>query len=250
MALVAAGSFLSPVGSEESPEFGTEKPTLEFDTTPESSAGERETEPESELESEVGVDAPLQGDSSSAIALLDELEVKGRAPKTGYSRTEQFGKAWIDVDRNGCDTRNDILQRDLVDVALKGACKVLSGTLNDPFTGKAIAFVRGNDTSALVQIDHVVAMHDAWQKGAQQLTQEQRIAFANDPLNLLAVDGGANSRKSDSDAASWLPPNKGFRCEYVARQVFVKAKYELWVTQPEKDAMHKVLESCPAQPAR
>jgi hypothetical protein len=121
---------------------------------------------------------------------------------------------------------------------------VQTGTLADPYTGSNISFVRGNGTSTAVQIDHVVALSDAWQKGAQQLTLEQRTAFANDPLNLQATDGPTNQKKGDGDAATWLPPNKGFRCEYVARQISVKATYRLWVTRAEHDAMANILAGC------
>ncbi|MEW1808122.1 DUF1524 domain-containing protein [Pseudarthrobacter sp. NPDC080039] len=186
--------------------------------------------------------------ATNAIDLLATLAIKGRAPKTGYDRA-RFGQAWADVDRNGCDTRNDILKRDLTDIAYTNsvACKVKSGTLTDPYTGTTISFVRGSATSSAVQIDHVVALSDAWQKGAQQLTPEQRMAFANDPLNLQATDGPTNIKKGDGDAATWLPPNKGFRCEYVARQISVKATYRLWVTQAEHDAMARVLGDCSGQ---
>jgi len=102
-------------------------------------------------------------------------------------------------------------------------------------------------TSNAVQIDHVVPVSDAWQKGAQQLSSQTRYNFYNDPLNLLAVDGPSNESKSDSDAASWLPPNKSFRCSYVARQIAVKYKYHLWVTQAEHDAMASVLGTCPGK---
>jgi hypothetical protein len=179
--------------------------------------------------------------------VLATLPIKGRAPKTGYSR-DQFGQAWADVDRNGCDTRNDMLRRDLTSLAIKPGtrdCVVLSGRLNDPYTAAPINFLRGTSTSTAVQIDHVVALSDAWQKGAQQLSADRRTAFANDPLNLLAVDGPANQQKSDGDAATWLPPNRSFRCEYVARQISVKSSYSLWVTQAEHDAMARVLGDCP-----
>ncbi|WP_442853600.1 GmrSD restriction endonuclease domain-containing protein [Arthrobacter sp. RIT-PI-e] len=183
--------------------------------------------------------------NTAALALLETLPIKGRAPKTGYSR-EEFGPAWADVDRNGCDTRNDMLNRDLTDVVHTNSvpCKVESGTLDDPYTGTVIAFQRGQNTSSKVQIDHVVALSDAWQKGAQQLSADQRLAFANDPLNLQAADGPANQQKGDGDAATWLPPNRGYRCEYVARQISVKATYTLWVTQAEHDAMARVLSDC------
>jgi hypothetical protein len=186
--------------------------------------------------------------ATKALALLATLPVKGRAPKTGYDRA-LFGQAWADVDRNGCDTRNDTLTRDLTAVTYVNSvpCKVKSGTLADPYTGTSISFLRGQATSTAVQIDHVVALSDAWQKGAQQQTTEQRTAFANDPLNLQATDGPTNMKKGDGDAATWLPPNKSFRCQYVARQVSVKATYGLWVTQAEHDAMARVLEDCPGQ---
>lgn len=180
--------------------------------------------------------------------------MKGRAPKTGYSR-DQFGQAWSDdvnvpEGHNGCDTRNDILRRDLTHITLKpntNGCVVASGRLVDPYTATVITFVRGVDTSSLVQIDHVVALSDAWQKGAQQLSRQRRTDFANDPINLLAVDGAANEQKGDGDAATWLPPNKSFRCAYVARQIAVKRKYDLWVTAAEKAAMQRVLSRCPGK---
>ncbi|MEZ0446494.1 HNH endonuclease family protein [Cellulomonas sp. ICMP 17802] len=193
-----------------------------------------------------GPEAP----APSALAAVALLPVKGRAPKSGYDR-ELYGQAWKDVDRNGCDTRNDILRRDLTDQLLKpgtNGCVVATGTLLDPYSGTAIAFVRGQGTSSLVQIDHVVALSDSWQKGAQQWDAATREAFANDPLNLLAVDGALNQQKGDGDTATWLPPNKGYRCAYVARQVAVKYAYGLWVTQAEQDAMVRVLSTCPSQP--
>ena len=191
----------------------------------------------------------LNAKGASALAALATLKVKGRAPKTGYDRA-LFGQAWADVDRNGCDTRNDVLRRDLSSFVLKSGthgCLVLSGTLHDPYTGTAIVFFRGRSTSVRVQIDHVVALSDAWQKGAQQWSTSRRTAYANDSLNLLAVDGPTNGRKSDGDAATWLPPNKAYRCSYAARQVAVKATYGLWVTSAESDALARILATCPSQ---
>ena len=191
--------------------------------------------------------APLEASTKTAAVVLETLAVKGRAPKTGYDRA-QFGPAWSDVDRNGCDTRNDILNRDLTSITYKAGthnCVVLSGTLIDPYSGEKIPFVRGVGTSSDVQIDHVVALSNAWQTGAFKLTYEKRLAFANDPMNLLAVKGRLNSQKGDGDAATWLPPRKEIRCAYVAQQIVVKAKYELWVTPPEKAAMVGLLAKCP-----
>jgi hypothetical protein len=183
----------------------------------------------------------------TASAVLETLAVKGRAPKTGYERS-QFGPVWSDVDRNGCDTRNDILNRDLTSIIYKPGtrdCVVISGILLDPYSGEKIAFERGVATSSDVQIDHVVALSNAWQTGAFKLTYEKRLAFANDPINLLAVKGWLNSQKGDGDAATWLPPRKDIRCAYVAQQIVVKAKYGLWVTPPEKAAMAGLLAKCP-----
>jgi Protein of unknown function (DUF1524) len=192
-------------------------------------------------------------DFTAALATLDTLPIKGRSPKTGYSR-DAFGKAWTDDvnvegGRNGCDTRNDILRRDLIDITLKpgsNECTVLSGTLIDPYSGDTIPFTRGPGTSAAVQIDHVVALSDAWQKGAQQLDQPTRQDFANDPRNLQATSAAMNKQKGDGDAATWLPPNKTYRCTYVSRQVEVKAAYSLWVTQAEHDAIANLLMRCGA----
>jgi hypothetical protein len=183
-----------------------------------------------------------QADTTDAITALNKLEVKGRAPKTGYTRS-QFPH-WSDPDRNGCDARNDTLKRDLTDITYKSGtrdCKVIAGQLLDPFSGKVIIF---STTKVVIDIDHVVALSNAWQTGAAYFDKNTRLLIANDPLNLLAVDAKLNRQKGDGDAATWLPPNKSFRCEYVARQVAVKSKYKLWVTEPEKVAITKILSNC------
>ncbi len=186
----------------------------------------------------------IRTDSPAANALT-KLPIKGRAAKTGYTRA-QFSDGWDRIDN--CDMRNFILSRDLAnETFVMPTCKVATGTLFDPYTGTTMDFVRGLDTSDDIQIDHVVSLSDAWQKGAQQLAHEQRHAFANDPLNLLAVNGQSNQDKGDGDAATWLPPNKAFRCSYVARQIAVKTKYTLWITASEHDAMARILTECPKQ---
>jgi hypothetical protein len=181
--------------------------------------------------------------SPTALTAVATLRVKGRAPMTGYDR-DQFGQAWLDTNRNGCDTRNDILARDLTARTTRN-CVVESGTLEDPYTGTRIGFVRGDGD--LVDIDHVVALGNAWATGAAGWDIRKRAALANDPMNLLAVDAGANRQKGDADTATWLPSNKRYRCAYVARQVAVKAKYGLWATSPERQAMARVLSGCPEQ---
>ena len=189
--------------------------------------------------------ANTQAAPMEALVALNNLEVKGRAPKTGYARS-QFPH-WSDPDRNGCDARNDTLKRDLTNVTYKAGtrdCKVIAGQLLDPFSGKVITF---SATKVVIDIDHVVALSNAWQTGAAYFDKNKRSQIANDPLNLLAVDSKLNRQKGDGDAATWLPPSKAFRCEYVARQVAVKAKYGLWVTQPEKVAIDKILTTCVGQ---
>ena len=183
--------------------------------------------------------------TNDALTALNQLEVKGRAAKTGYSRA-QFPH-WSDPDRNGCDARNDTLKRDLTNITYKVGtrdCKVVGGQLLDPFSGKSLTF---SSTKSNIDIDHLVALSNAWQTGAAYFDKAKRTQIANDPLNLLAVDAKLNRQKGDGDAATWLPPAKSFRCEYVAAQIAVKLKYSLWLTAPEKSAMSRVLESCPEQ---
>lgn len=186
-----------------------------------------------------------QKKQGAAIKTLNKLTVKGRAPMTGYDR-DAFGPSWKDVDGNGCDTRNDILKRDLTELKFDSdGCTVLTGVLDpDAYTATRIEFQRG---ASQIDIDHVVALGNAWVTGAFQWSAGKREAIANDPLNLLAVQASANRQKSDGDAATWLPSNKAFRCDYVARQIAVKAKYDLWVTKPEKQAMRRVLNTCPGE---
>jgi hypothetical protein len=190
----------------------------------------------------------VPGSPGTALAALATIPVKGRAPKTGYDR-DAFGPAWADVDHNGCDTRNDILRRDLEDETFRPGthdCVVVTGVLAEPYTGQTMQFEKAY--ASRIQIDHVVALSDAWQKGAQSWTAERRREFANAPLELLAVSGSESQSKGDGDAATWLPPNRSFRCDYVARQVAVKQKYGLWVTSAEHDAIERVLQTCPDEP--
>lgn len=188
----------------------------------------------------------------TALAALATLDVGAEDPFDGYVR-ESF--AWReDVDRNGCDTRNDVLRRDLTELDIREGtndCKVDSGVLlTDPYTGTRIDFVIGTGPSSDggIQIDHVVALANAWVTGAQGWSEDTMVQFGNDPLNLLAVDGPANQAKGSGDASEWLPPNAAFRCAYVARQIAVKDGYDLRVTPAEHDAMAEVLASCPDEP--
>lgn len=178
---------------------------------------------------------------------LQALQVRDSHETPKYER-DQFGPAWNDEDGNGCDTRNDVLARDLNEVVFRAHtrdCIVISGWFDDPYTGQRIRFVRGNDTSPLVQIDHVVSLADAWRAGAWQWNAAQRQKYANDPLNLMAVDGPTNENKGSGRADQWLPPNVEYHCAYVARQVQVKAKWALTVTASERQTMIDVLADCP-----
>jgi len=189
----------------------------------------------------------LPSDQKLAREVLKELEIKGRAPKTNYDRGEQFYATWPNV--NGCSLRQIIIRREVGESAVMNGCDVIAGSFIEPYTGKMFVATQKSDFSNGIQIDHIVALSDAWQKGAQLLTADERYALATDPLNLIAADAAANQQKSDGDAATWLPANKAFRCQYVARQVSVKYKYRLWVTEAEAQAITKVLDSCPNEPA-
>lgn len=187
--------------------------------------------------------------SNNALTYLKSLKTKVWASHDGYSRG-QFSDGWGKISMSGhsCDLRNYILTRDLKNITRSSSnwCNVTSGVLNDPYTGKSINFVRGVKTSNAVQIDHVVALSNAWSTGAQALSAASRYSLANDPMNLLAVDGPTNASKSDKDAASFLP-RLAYQCKYVARQLAVKKKYKLWVTSAEKAKMTSVLKTCPSQ---
>jgi len=180
---------------------------------------------------------------------LDALPVRGWDRTSDFQR-QRFGQAWsddvnVEFGRNGCNTRDDILRRDLKNLVVRPfTCFAQSGTLTDPYTGAAIDFVRGPQTSNSVEIDHMVALADAWYKGARAWDPQRRLDFANDPRNLLAVSPKANFDKAFRDAAAWLPPNQTFRCDFVARQVEVKTAYGLWLSAKEKKAMTDVLARC------
>ncbi|MEU3659469.1 HNH endonuclease family protein [Streptomyces sp. NPDC032940] len=188
--------------------------------------------------------APVAADTDRAAAreLIETLKTKGRGPKTGYDRDE-FGYAWMDtadgvpLARNGCDTRNDLLKRDGEKVRFRSGsnCVVIAMTLHDPYTGTTIEWRK--QKASEVQIDHVVPLSYSWQMGSARWPESKRRQLANDPLNLIPVEGRANSAKSDSGPASWLPPSKGVRCAYAVRFAQVAVKYELAVTAPDRQAM-------------
>lgn len=194
--------------------------------------------------------ATAEGDASTSFA-SDALDVLGKLPIAPrdeweeFDREGSFGEGWQDPDGNGCDARNDALAASMTDVERnRDACRVDTGVFVDPYSGDEIDFERGPNTSPLVQIDHVVALANAWRTGAKELSFEERVELSNDPMNLQATAGWVNDDKKSQDAANWLPPQESYRCTYVARQIVVKATYNLWVTQAEHDAMRDVLADC------
>ncbi|HCG55626.1 MAG TPA: hypothetical protein DEW39_05645 [Brevibacterium sp.] len=224
------------------PTAATAEPEAETEaTTPSESSEDEDTSEETE-QGRAGGSTP-----GTALAMLDELAVKGRAPKTGYD-ADLF--SWrSDADHNGCDTRNDVLRRDLRDITLKAGskgCVVIAGDLSDQYKGETYAFDRSPNN---IDIDHIVARSNAWQTGAATFDEDTLKDLGNDPLNLLAVSSSLNRQKGDGDAATWLPPAKSYRCEYVSRQIAIKHKYDLWVVKAEKTAMKRVLGACNNQPA-
>ena len=244
LAIVVAGYATLTAGPSVPGPSRASSPTATSPAIPASAVPTAPTAPAATAPAATAGAAPQAAAAAHARDLLAALPVKGPAPATGYDRSGDFGSAWLDVDRNGCDTRNDVLARDLSDVVRSGPCRVLSGELVSPYTGATIDFVRGNTTSTAVQIDHVVALENVWRTGGQQLTQDERQALANDPENLFAVDQHSNAQKRSGDAATWLPANTAFRCTYVEHQVAIKTTYRLWVVPAEHDAIERVLARC------
>ncbi|WP_310786699.1 HNH endonuclease family protein [Mycobacterium sp. Z3061] len=165
-----------------------------------------------------------------------------------------FGDAWTDDNdapggHNGCDTRDDILNRDLVDVThvYTKRCPeaVATGILHDPYTNSVIAFQRGAKVGEAVQIDHLVPLSYAWDMGANGWPAAQRVRFANDPANLLAVQGQANQDKGDSPPALWMPPNAAFACQYAIQFIAVLRGYALPVDQASGDVLRRAAATCP-----
>lgn len=204
-------------------------------------------------EAEVPVEVPAPADDvyGQAEAFVASLPVTSAGPTAKYEREPQFGRAWIDVDGNGCDTRNDILKRDFESyVVFRGDCEVQTGVLNDPYTGTTIdfthtnAFGKNTGDSQAVQIDHMIPLNWAWQNGAESWDQDTRILFANDPINLKAVEGKQNSSKSDQGPSAWWPAAQSYHCTYAVEFTSVLQKYELTIPVADQQALVATLASC------
>ncbi|GAA1937388.1 HNH endonuclease family protein [Brevibacterium antiquum] len=192
-------------------------------------------------------------DRDKATALIASLETSKAASMKGYDRIPQYGD-WLTGDDSSdpsfCgDTRNDVLNRDFDDITYvhDDDCQIATGTLADPYTGETIDFTRGPSTSAEVQIEHIVSLGYTYRMGAKDWTQDKREAIANDPANLIAVDGPANQSKSDLGPEDWMPTDSGnpaYDCTFVARYAFVADKYELPVTPADRKAMTSTIKAC------
>lgn len=217
----------STMSAAVSPTPSTAEATAETFTLPAQWSGE-DWDPVEELMSLPGV---------------SETTVRTNPP---YER-DAFGQAWLDVDRNGCDTRNDTLRRDLADLEVMSntqGCVAYSGTLTDPYTGTSFSFLRGSGNAGELHVDHVVALSDAWRKGAHSWTPELRAEFANDPTNLVVTLGAVNMTKADQDAGTWLPPRPDAHCGFALQVVLVKSEYRLGIDESERDALRDALSTC------
>jgi hypothetical protein len=182
-----------------------------------------------------------------APTALLRLKRAGLVQPIPTSSATAFGSSLssADPDRNGCATREDVMARDLVNKTVTGVCNVVRGVLHDPYTGRDVTYDE-SVYSGSVQIDHVVSLSEAWRAGAEQWTKPKRVQFANDPANLLAVDGRANAGKGDSGPAEWLPLNKAFRCTYARKRVQIAYAYRLHVAPADYDSLALLLDHCKA----
>ena len=201
-----------------------------------------------------GGDGAVVPTVAPGTAILAGVAVIARRVRDPNYRRAAFGEAWTDDNpapegHNGCDTRNDILNRDLTDktlVSLKRCPQaVKTGVLRDPYTNDTIAFTRGNQVGAAVQIDHIVPLALAWDLGARDWNDELRLRFANDPANLLAVSGKSNQDKGDKQPSDWRPPNHGFWCQYAVQYVAVLRGYGLPVDAPSVPVLRDAAATCP-----
>lgn len=199
-------------------------------------------------------DVPTVAPGVDVLAGVAEIPARIRS---GDYRRAAFGEAWTDDNtapggHNGCDTRNDILDRDLIDKTYVATSRcptaVATGTLRDPYTSTTIPFTRGNQTGAAVQIEHIVPLAYAWDQGARFWTDQLRVRFANDPANLVAVQGQANQDKGDKEPASWMPPNAAFHCQYAMQFIAVLRGYALPVDAPSAPVLREAAATCPSGP--
>jgi hypothetical protein len=189
-----------------------------------------------------GQSLPTSVGSSSAGTGTAGLVVAAESHAGSYARKE-FGQRWKDIDRNGCGQRDDVLARDLRDTRRQGRCVVVAGTLTDPYTGVRVSFVKAR--AEQVQIDHVVALAEAWRSGAWAWTLQRREAFANDLAVLQASAGPVNQAKSDHDPGTWRPSDPARACTWARQVVRIKIRWGLSADRQEADALAAILTACP-----
>lgn len=191
-------------------------------------------------------------DPLDVLDSLTVIEDGTSLAQTPYDR-DHFGQRWADVDRNGCDTRNDTLRRDLDELVVRQGtqgCVAQSGVLVDPYSGGEFVFERGSAHAGELHVDHIVALADAWHKGAEGWSEEERTWFANDPMNLVVTFGQVNQGKGASDAGSWVPPDQDAWCGFAVHVVWVKEQYALVVAADEAVVLEELLGTCgPSSPA-
>ncbi|MET8544030.1 HNH endonuclease family protein [Kitasatospora sp. NPDC004799] len=183
-------------------------------------------------------------DRKAGLDLISRVKTAEPGPQTGYDR-DKFGPSWTDdvdgipLGHNNCDTRNDLLARDGKSVERKDGsdCTVTAMTIWDPYTGKTVQWTK--QKASAIQIDHVMPLSYDWKQGAAAWDKARRVQIANDPLNLLPVDGSQNSSKGDKGPAEWLPASPEIRCAYAVRFAQVALKYDLPVTPADRTAMRQ-----------
>jgi len=160
--------------------------------------------------------------------------------KTGYKR--EYFKHWVDEDSDGCNTREEVLIRDSTTKPQvdRYGCKVIAGNWYSPYDARKLT------EPSDIDIDHMVALKEAWDSGANVWSASTRQRFANDltdSRSLIAVTDSVNRSKGDRDPSNWLPPNRGYWCEYLSRWVAVKARWGLSMDQSEAGRVRKLLQN-------
>lgn len=231
-------------------------------TDPPAEPSEPAGEPEMPAEEPTAPEQPAELSSAAQAALqaLDGIDVTPATRIPAYNRKEQFtpggkGTSWPDIAGTGCNTRDDILAAQLTNVVRNEKCQVVTGTLDDPYTGNVIDFERDvtvngkkvGGNSMAVQIDHKYPLKKFWEGGAWKWTLEERVAAANDPLNLVASDGPANNFKSAKGPSEWMPSTSGnaaYDCTFATDVVTVLVKYDLTATKADIASLRSTLTTC------
>jgi hypothetical protein len=156
----------------------------------------------------------------------------------GYDRS--LFKHWIDSNKNGCNTRAEVLISEaIVKPKIGKGCKLTGGKWFSAYDGKTVT------NASKLDVDHLVPLAEAWRSGAWAWTAAQRQAYANDlddSRALIAVTLSTNRSKSDKDVANWLP--KKDVCGYVANWIVIKLRYSLTYDDREAAAVQRFFNTC------